>query len=394
MPYKISDDGLSVIKSETGEVVKKHKSHAEALAHLRALEANVKDAHSSYFHPSEFVAMEPGGAYRLFPFGKVVKGGRVHDITPEYAARFKLPHFKPAIKLGSHEDTTPSGGSIVALEVRTDGLYAIPEFTPKGLRAIQDGDFRYHSPEALWEDAAIEDPTTGKMIEGPMIVGDALLHYPHLGEAAALYTVEPHKTEGVTMTEEMIQVKKEDWDFFQTVKNLFAPKPPKVEEPPAQPAIDPDKFSALQQENADIKQKLDAMNAKEAHAAEVMSISTDLKAERFGAMFAVEAFRAEAAEHFSALPKAEREWFMQKFAALAGQVDFAQKMIGKEFGVTGEGTNDPVEVFTALIVEKQKEKGFEGAQHYGAAVQAVANANPEAAAAYREAMQRRATKKE
>ena len=45
MPYKLSKDGLSVIK-EDGELVKKHDNHKEALAHLRALEANVEDAKS------------------------------------------------------------------------------------------------------------------------------------------------------------------------------------------------------------------------------------------------------------------------------------------------------------------------------------------------------------
>jgi len=42
MPYKL--DGNCVVKADTGKVVKCHPTHAEALAHLRALEANVPDA--------------------------------------------------------------------------------------------------------------------------------------------------------------------------------------------------------------------------------------------------------------------------------------------------------------------------------------------------------------
>lgn len=42
MPYKL--DGNCVVKADTGKTVKCHKTHAEALAHLRALEANVSDA--------------------------------------------------------------------------------------------------------------------------------------------------------------------------------------------------------------------------------------------------------------------------------------------------------------------------------------------------------------
>ena len=45
MPYKIGKDGVSVEK-EDGTLIKKHGTHAEALAHLRALEANVSDAKS------------------------------------------------------------------------------------------------------------------------------------------------------------------------------------------------------------------------------------------------------------------------------------------------------------------------------------------------------------
>lgn len=46
MPYKLSENGLCVVKADTGETVKCHENHEEALAHLRALEANVPDAKS------------------------------------------------------------------------------------------------------------------------------------------------------------------------------------------------------------------------------------------------------------------------------------------------------------------------------------------------------------
>jgi hypothetical protein len=137
-----------------------------------------------------FTATQPGEPYRLLPFGVIYKGGKRREVTKQLAATFKLPHFKPAIKIGSHEETTPAGGFIVGLEVRKDGLYAVPEFTDKGLKVLADGSYRYHSPEILWE-GGFEDPTTGKLLEGPLIIGDALLHMPHMGEAAALYQVQP-----------------------------------------------------------------------------------------------------------------------------------------------------------------------------------------------------------
>jgi hypothetical protein len=46
MPYKLSSDGLQVEKDDGTPVGQPHKTHAEALAHLRALEANVSDAKS------------------------------------------------------------------------------------------------------------------------------------------------------------------------------------------------------------------------------------------------------------------------------------------------------------------------------------------------------------
>ena len=137
----------------------------------------------------EFVAVKAGEPFRLFKFGKLIKDGVARLITPELAAKFKLPHFKPPIKRGSHAEETPAAGHIMALEVREDGLWALPEYNEKGLQAVKDGDYRYHSPEVIW-DGWLEDPETGDKLDGPLIVGDALLHTPHLGEATALYSIE------------------------------------------------------------------------------------------------------------------------------------------------------------------------------------------------------------
>lgn len=48
MPYKLSEDGMSVMK-EDGTLVKKHDSPEKAKAHLAALEANVNDAKSAKY---------------------------------------------------------------------------------------------------------------------------------------------------------------------------------------------------------------------------------------------------------------------------------------------------------------------------------------------------------
>jgi hypothetical protein len=166
----------------------------------------------SMFVIDDFVATQAGEPYRLLKFGIIKKGGRIHVFTPEVASQFKLPPFKPAIKLGSHEETTPSGGSIVKLEVRSDGLYAYPEFTAKGHQAIAEGNFRYHSPEIVWEDGAMETNDRG-WISGPLVIGDALLHTPHLGEAAALYSAELTDGDPVETLQALIQAKQNEKGF-------------------------------------------------------------------------------------------------------------------------------------------------------------------------------------
>lgn len=58
MPYSLSQDKLSVIRSDTGQPVgKPHGSQAEALAHLRALEANVSEAGKAYTGSGAMVAL-------------------------------------------------------------------------------------------------------------------------------------------------------------------------------------------------------------------------------------------------------------------------------------------------------------------------------------------------
>ena len=44
MPYKISGKMVMVFKDGKWVTLKEHKSHAEALAHMRALMANVPEA--------------------------------------------------------------------------------------------------------------------------------------------------------------------------------------------------------------------------------------------------------------------------------------------------------------------------------------------------------------
>ena len=254
----------------------------------------------------DFVTVQPGAAYRLFPFGVIVKGGKRREITREYAAKFRLPHFKPPIKLGSHGETTPAGGHIVGLEVREDGLYAVPEVNDAGSDAIQRGAYRYHSPEVVWEGSGFEDPQTGDLIPGPLIVGDALLHMPHLGEQAALYSVEPITTEEVH-TMDNVSIPTPLWEKFLAVLHIGGAEKPEPQ-PEPEPVI-PEEYAAAMVERDALKAEIERKDAEAAHKARVDAFAAQLAE-----------VKIDGAEMLAGMTDDQAEWVMQQFKALSAQV--------------------------------------------------------------------------
>lgn len=321
----------------------------------------------------KFVNVHPGEPYRLFPFGKIVKGGKTREITRESAAQFKLPHFKPAIKLGSHKEETPAGGFLVGLEVREDGLYGIPEFTEKGAQALTDGSFRYHSPEVIWEGGGLEDPTSGVTIPGPLIIGDALLHTPHLGEAAALYSIEP-MLEDQSMADETVNVPKSFWEKVEAF--LFTKQePPKITDAGVvKPPVDdnPDEFAAAIKERDQYKAEIEQMKAAQVRAEKLDALVKELQSEKFGAAYVELKTAQEAADILAGMTEDQRAWVMRNFSAYIAQIK-ESKLTG-EIGSTGEGAPEqPGEKFDA----KAKAYAAEKKVDLIAAYQAVAASDPE-----------------
>ncbi|MBK7181133.1 MAG: hypothetical protein IPH82_28805 [Chloroflexi bacterium] len=319
----------------------------------------------------EYVAVTPGEPYRLLPFGRIVKNGKVREITRELAARFRLPHFKPPIKLGSHKEETPAGGHIIGLEVRADGLYAIPEYTDGGMATLTTGGFRYHSPEIVW-DGGFENPQTGELIAGPLIVGDALLHTPHLGEATALYSIEPIPG-GTHMSENTVTVPA---GALGQVYGLHVSRQCPADQPepaptPAQPEPQEDyaakvteltaRLQVIEAEKAQLEADRARQSRVDAYAAELKATTLHEDAELFGVL--------------AELPEDAAKAITQRIKALSEQAKAAK--LTTDIGGNSEHTT-PIDKFNAAIEAKMKD-----GLSRNDALMAIAKEQPEIIAAVR-----------
>lgn len=340
-----------------------------------------------------YVSTRPGEPYRLLPFGMVKRagGGPAKMITPEFASRFRLPHFDPPIKLGSHDDTTPAGGHMKSLFVRnegnpeTDGLWVMPEMNDKGAKAAEGGDYKYHSPEIIWEDGAIEDATKGEWIQGPLIVGDALLHVPALGKAAALYTAStlPVEKEDNDMSIENVSVPK---SLLDNLLSKFIPAPGGEPQKPTEPDNYAAQVETLKAQAAANQQRADELSAQlaaieteNAHKATVSTLAAELQnKEKFGATYVELSVATAAAEVLAGMTDEQRTWVMRNFAAMTAQIN--ETLIATEHGSGADG--DPnagaPEAFNAVVTALAAERKID----YVTAFEAVRVEKPELFAQY------------
>lgn len=313
----------------------------------------------------EFASVKPGEPFRLFKFGDIYKGGRKRTVSRQKP--FSLPKFRAPIKLGSHKEETPAGGFITGLEYREDGVWAIPEWNDEGMAAMEKGAYRYHSPEVIWEGGYIEDADTGTKIEGPLIVGVALTHTPHLGESAALYTYQEYN-----MTEQMetVSVPKDFWDG---IKDFFSFK--KAEpEPDPEPEL-PEEYQLAIKERDEYKAQIEQHKAAEEQKELFTAIRAEFDTEEYGAAF--QQLGDEAVERLAKLDAEERAWFIEKFKALSAQVSEEEKLT-QEIG-EDEVVPHTAEAFDAAIKAYAKEHGMT----YPDAAVVVGREKPELLAAYK-----------
>lgn len=309
---------------------------------------------NTYYILDKFVTTKTGEPYRLLPFGPITRGGVTHDMTPEYAARFKLPPFKPPIKLGSHEEITPAGGHLVKLEVRADGLYGYPELTEKGSRAFSDGDYRYHSPEVIWSGGGLE--TSDGILPGPMIIGDSLLHTPYLGESTAFYTAD---TKEEFNMQENISVPK---SFLETLLGYLQPKKEETPSPPAPPVTpveETEQFKAAVIERETYKAQLETIKADNAMKEQRQALTAQLqKRENYGMVYTELSAADEAATVLATMSDQNREWVMRNFKAFIAQID-ESKLTGEVGSSTSSVSDeDPKSRYNALVLKIAQEKSI------------------------------------
>jgi len=359
---KSAAEVLRLASSAVSRLLKSGKISAGTADSLRRAiaDARERDNMSTYLL-DEYVSTSPGDPYRLFPFGRIVKDGRVREITKELAAMFKLPHFKPPIKLGTHDEATPAGGHIIGLEVREDGLYAVPEYNEKGEEALSSGSYRYQSPEVIWEGGGLEDPETGEMITGPLIVGDALLHMPHLGEAAALYTITPLVQER-DMDEEKNLIERFTAAIEKMVNRI--PEPAPEPEPEPEQGIEPEEFEAAVKERDEYRAKWEALEAEGKRKEKVEHFVAELPEG--------DIFSTEDAELLADLDEETAEKVLARFKALGAQLAENDELT-EEKGSSAGGEEDPRKALDGQIKAYAEEHKLD----YNAAMKQLAVEKPE-----------------
>jgi hypothetical protein len=230
------------------------------------------------------------------------------------------------------------------LEVRADGLYAVPEFNDKGSQAIHDGAFRYQSPEILW-DGGLENPTTGDVIRAPLIVGTALLHTPHLGEAAAMYSVEVIETnkESNQMNGDTFTI---PTSFYEKFIAPLLSKPAEVKE--VVKVVEPEDYSAIKTQLDEYKAQVENQKAEALKKARVEKFNTELKETKADPTLA---------ELLAELPEEKAALVMKEFKALSTQIN--ESNLTGERGSTIDGeVSDSKAAFNAAVLAISAEKGI------------------------------------
>ena len=214
----------------------------------------------------------------------------------------------------------------------------------------------------------MEDPTTGKLIPAPLIIGDALLHTPHLGEAAALYSIEKE----LSMTNETVTVSA---SWFEKLVERFTSH---TETPPPQEPQHSEDFTALQTKFEAQAAEITALKAEQTRATQLSAIRADFQTETFGAAFQTLGTDANVTM-LASMTEEQRAWVTTQLKALSAQVK-ESNLTGK-LGKHTETETDPMTAFNAAIVAEMETSRAD----YATAALSVARKSPDVYAAYMQA---------
>ena len=142
-------------------------------------------------------AYQAGKPFRVMPLGTFKRGERTLTITKDnlqqMAANFEngRPRWKVPVYFGhptAEQPDPPKAGNIASVEVRDDGLYAVPEYTDKGKASVEGGEYQFVSPGVLWDkngSAYVDEQ--GRQFDN-VIEHVALTNRPFFGQHVALFS--------------------------------------------------------------------------------------------------------------------------------------------------------------------------------------------------------------
>lgn len=142
-------------------------------------------------------AYKPGEPFRIMPVGDFKRGDRELKITKDRLealaanANNGRPRWHIPLYLGHPTEQNPDPpkvGNVTKLEVRDDGLYAFPEWTGDGEKAVTDGAYQFNSPGVMWSlnGSAYADEKGNKFDN--VLDHVALTNKPWFGRATALFS--------------------------------------------------------------------------------------------------------------------------------------------------------------------------------------------------------------
>lgn len=195
MPYPGLNDAQSArLDSCVEKVMAQGHDKSRAIAICRV---SMKMSEEPMIRWVEPFAYQAGKPFRVMPLGTFKRGDRTLTITKDdlqqMAANFEggRPRWKVPLYFGhptAEQPDPPKAGNVASVEVRDDGLYAVPEYTDKGKTSVEAGEYQFTSPGVLWnKNGSAYVDEQGRQFDN-VIEHVALTNRPFFGSHVALFS--------------------------------------------------------------------------------------------------------------------------------------------------------------------------------------------------------------